>query len=405
MLTASRSSERGGPAPGAIVTWILFLLLASCRSGSAEEGTSTEGASASLDREIAALQNELREIESEEGDVARQVESLAAREAITRRLWMKAAAARDAVSRRVLEEERLAVELREAAEAARLRARSVLREVYKQSGMAGYASLLSVSGPSDLLRGLQHLDALARRQTEAVTSFEQRRVESERAAASLRSTREALEAAVIEARREEQNLSEDRAKRLSLLERLRRDGALHRDAVAELARAAEELAEAIRNLPPGAPQPRPSISFTRLRGALPWPASGSILVPFGQVHHPRFGTVTPHPGLDIRVDPGAPVRSVGAGRVVFSRRYGGYGRTVVVDHGERYLSVYARLAAASVSEGDELLPGQEVGFAAEADERGHSSVYFELRHQGKAVDPTVWLRKESGRHSGRDRSR
>jgi septal ring factor EnvC (AmiA/AmiB activator) len=69
----------------------------------------------------------------------------------------------------------------------------------------------------------------------------------------------------------------------------------------------------------------------------------------------------------------------------------------VIDHGERYLSVYAHLAAASVSETSDVAPGQEIGFAGEADARGKSSFYFEIRHQGKALDPAGWLRRQDAR--------
>jgi len=202
---------------------------------------------------------------------------------------------------------------------------------------------------------------------------------------------------VTEASQEEERLRADRQARLELLERVRKDRSLQKEALDELTRAMGALNDAIRSLPPNSSPPAVSISFSRLEGALPWPAEGAILVPFGSVRNQRFGTLTPHPGIEIRVNPASPVRTVGAGRVVFNRRYGSYGRTVVIDHGERYLSVYARLAAASVSEGDEVAPGQEVGFAGEADAHEKSSIYFEIRHQGRALDPGDWLRKRRTR--------
>ena len=168
---------------------------------------------------------------------------------------------------------------------------------------------------------------------------------------------------------------------------------MHLRAAEELRRAAADLASAIATLPPSGDPPAISIDFERLKGALPWPTDGRIVVGFGRVRHPRFGTVTPHPGLDLEPGPGAPVRAVAVGRIVFSRRYGGYGRTVVIDHGARYLSVYAHLAAATVSEGESVAPGQKIGFVAEGNQGGKSKLYFEIRHEGKALDPAPWLRR------------
>jgi murein hydrolase activator len=144
----------------------------------------------------------------------------------------------------------------------------------------------------------------------------------------------------------------------------------------------------------------------RLRGVLPWPAPGRIRVPFGDIVHPRFRTVTPHPGVDIETDPGAPVKAVLGGRVVFSRRFAGYGNTVLLDHGERYLSVYARAAVLRVTEGQEVIPGQTLGIAPESGADGGAPlIYFELRHEGRTMDPAGWLKRRGDGRSPREESR
>lgn len=404
MWTAARSSDArptaaapAGQRPARLAAPGLFLLLLAGvgPSTGTDPRDPAVALAVALDREIAALESELGEIESARSGVASELDRLATREALSRRRWLKAKALRDGVARQVAEEEGRCEELGRAAEISRSRARGALRETYKQGDMAGYTSLLSVSGPSDLLRAFQHLGAVARRQTEALSSFEARRAEARQAARRLQESKAGLDAAVAEAVGEEKHLAEDRAARLILMERLQSERGLHENAMAELARAALALSEAARSVTSGGRPPNVSIAFDRLKGGLPWPADGPVAVPFGSIRHPRFGTQTPHPGLDIQVAPGAVVRAVGAGRVVFSRRYGGYGRTVVIDHGERYLSVYARLAASAVAEGEDVSPGQGIGFAPEPDAGGNSSIYFEIRHVGRALDPAGWLRRRA----------
>ncbi len=358
-----------------------------------EETREADSAAAALDREILSLERELERIAEEENALTREIESLAAREALGRRRLERALAERESVERQIREAEERRAELGAALDASRAAVRSALREIYKQSSLAGYTALLAISDPADLMRGLQHLDTLARREREAVRNFAALRRESEATAAHLSARRRALDRALEQAARAGKTHAEDRERRQAFLRRLRDDRTLHSEAVDELKRAASELAAAIASLPPGSEPPPVSISFDRLRGALPWPADGRIAVGFGRVRHPRFGTVTPHDGLDVDLEPGAPVRAVAAGSVVFSRRYGGYGRTVVIDHGARYLSVYARLAAAAVEEGAAVAPGQKIGFVAEGDEGGKSKLHFEIRHQGKALDPAPWLRR------------
>jgi len=359
---------------------------------------------ASIDREIDALQKELDALGGEENTAAREMDLLSTREALSRRQWQKAVWQRDALARETKAEEKRSLELERAVDVGRVRARSALREAYKGSAAPEYATLFSVAGPGDLLRALQSLDIVARRQSEAVIRYREDLAKSQEAVTRLRAHRAALDVAVADAVRDEDRLRADREARLRLLERLRKDRSLQSQAIAELTRAMSALGASIAALPPDAAPPRVDVAFSRLEGALPWPAAGVVQIPFGSVRNPRFGTETPHPGVDIRVEPAAPVRAVGPGRIVFDRRYGSYGRTVVIDHGGRYLSVYARLAASSVSEGDEVGPGQEIGFADEADANDKSYIYFEIRYQGKALDPADWLRRKGPRgDSGEER--
>jgi septal ring factor EnvC (AmiA/AmiB activator) len=419
-----RSSDHGRapearPGPGRALLG-RFLLAAAAASGAALPGGAAPGpaaeaeskgppgspaarpeALAALDREIEALEAELGSLCLEEDALTREVEELGLREAVGRRRAERAAWLREEAARSLSEEERRCAGLDAAAESARGKARAVLRETYKQGPFRGYSSLLAVGDPSDILRAAHHLAALARRQGELLAEYAARREASRSAVEALKWRRAALAAAAKAAAREQVRLEEDRADRRRLLDRVRGERTLQAAAAAELSRAAEALAGALRALPGDAPPPRVALSFGRLRGGLPWPAQGEIASPFGSVRHPRFGTVTPHPGLEIRVRAGAPVRAIAAGRVVFNRRHGGYGRTVVVDHGERYVSVYARLAASTVFEGDEVLPGTQVGFAGEPDAEGKTTIYLEVRHQGRALDPAAWLRRARGARGAR----
>lgn len=350
-----------------------------------------------LEREIEALEEELVEIAGEENGLTREMESLGAMEALSRRRLQRALAERREVERLISEEESRYQELQEAQERTREGARAALREIYKQSGLAGYAPVLALAEPADLMKGIQHLDALTRRQLEVIEEYRALRRESEETAARLQQRREALGRAVLSADRESRAHAGQKRRRTGLLRDVRREKALHLDAVAELRRSAVALERALREADRGMEPPVLEVDFRRLKGALPWPATGPVEVGFGTVRHRRFGTETPHPGLDIRSGPGEPVRAVAAGRVLFNRRFGGYGRTVVIDHGGRYLSVSARLAASLVQEGEQVLPGQSIGFAPEAEAEGKSRVYFEIRHEGKAVDPVGWLsRRRSG---------
>jgi len=381
-----RTGRRTAPAAA-------FLLLAACLPARAAGDEAPTRATEAFEREIAAIEAEMEQIRGEEGALSVEMQSLSAEEGIARRRLAIAREEKERLSSQVAEQESRRAEIQEALERTRRAAEEALREIYKQGRMKGYDSVLSVESPTDILRGIQHLDAVARRQRDAITAYIDEKEASEALTRDLETRRASLEVAIARAGRAADGYAAQRRRRQGMLDHLAEDKATHQRAAEELRRAAEELSAAIEALPPGAPVPGVTTDFSLLEGSLPWPAHGPVTVGFGRIRNRRFGTLTPHTGLDIEAGPGGPVLAVAAGRVLFSRRYGAYGRTVVIDHGARYLSVYAKLAAATVQENDSVLPGQEIGFAEEGDGNNKSSIYFEIRYQGKPLDPGRWLRR------------
>lgn len=125
------------------------------------------------------------------------------------------------------------------------------------------------------------------------------------------------------------------------------------------------------------------VGFRSLEGRLPFPIAGRAEV--RKVVRRGVGG----PGVELTAAAGAPVRSVAAGRVAFADTYADYGLTVILDHGERYYSVYAGLGAADVRAGDQLPGGARVG--AVGGGSGTGQIYFELRRGADVVDPGPWF--------------
>ena len=123
--------------------------------------------------------------------------------------------------------------------------------------------------------------------------------------------------------------------------------------------------------------------FRTMKGRLPFPIAGRAEV---RKVTRRASTA---PGLALTAMPGAPVRSVAAGRVAFSDTYADFGRTVILDHGDHYYSLYAGLGAADVKVGDQLAAGARVGAVAEGPDGGQ--LYFELRRGAETIDPGEWF--------------
>ena len=98
-------------------------------------------------------------------------------------------------------------------------------------------------------------------------------------------------------------------------------------------------------------------------------------------------------GIDIETRRGAPVKAVEKGSVVYADHFAGYGKMVIVDHGERYYTIYGHLAEISKKKGDSVARGETLGQAGESEFSAASKLYFEMRKDGHSLDPVPWFGK------------
>ena len=123
-----------------------------------------------------------------------------------------------------------------------------------------------------------------------------------------------------------------------------------------------------------------------LQGSLRRPIGGSISGRFGQAR-PGGGTWR---GVFFATPP-AGVHSVAAGTVAYAGSLGGYGNTVIVDHGGGYVSVYTGLGSISVGGGSTVGSGSVLGTSGSLP-GGEQGLYFEIRYRNQAMNPLSWLR-------------
>jgi septal ring factor EnvC (AmiA/AmiB activator) len=126
-----------------------------------------------------------------------------------------------------------------------------------------------------------------------------------------------------------------------------------------------------------------------VRGGLAWPLDGRVSGRFGETPV-RTPGAPPRNGIDIEAPEGAAARAVHAGTVVFAEPLAGFGILVIVDHSGGHHSVYGNLASTTLSRGDVVDVGREVGKVGRT-AGGPTALYFEFRVDGRPVDPLQWL--------------
>jgi murein DD-endopeptidase MepM/ murein hydrolase activator NlpD len=122
-------------------------------------------------------------------------------------------------------------------------------------------------------------------------------------------------------------------------------------------------------------------------------APNRVTSPFGPRDNLRRSGKDYHDGVDIKAASAEEVIAAAAGTVAFSGKQGGYGNVVRIDHGSGVTSVYAHLFYASVRKGERVGKGQLVGRAGKRGNATGTHVHFEIRVDGRPIDPLphLWL--------------
>jgi septal ring factor EnvC (AmiA/AmiB activator) len=128
------------------------------------------------------------------------------------------------------------------------------------------------------------------------------------------------------------------------------------------------------------------------KGKLPRPVEGVVIRKFGVIVDPDTKAENVSNGIEIRADAGTPVAAVADGKVVHVGWMRGFGRVVILDHGDGHHTISAHLSKPTVNRGDEVKRGQTIGLVGDTESLNGPKLYFELRENGHPRDPQPVLK-------------
>jgi len=350
-------------------------------------------------------------------------ESEAAISATNRRL-REAAAHRRLVERQLaaVRERSRSIAARESDEQRQLR--EVMRAQLAMSQRPVWASLFDGKAPHVRDQELLYLGYIARTSTRSIGALRER--QEELAALAGQSQQKQAELSALASAEEESQaqLLRQQADRRQTLDRLARQIGAQRQSLATLERDDRRLASLIDKLaqvlteqrrretqkalaarppasasvtPPAsradvaAGEPAPDSRFAQLRGKLVLPVQGAVTARFGGTRRTEAGVDAPTwKGVFIQAKPGTDVHAVAEGRVVFADWLRGFGNLMIVDHGEGFLSVYGNNESMLAGAGERVDAGAVIALVGNTGGNSESGLYFELRFQGRPVDPLRW---------------
>jgi septal ring factor EnvC (AmiA/AmiB activator) len=147
----------------------------------------------------------------------------------------------------------------------------------------------------------------------------------------------------------------------------------------------EKLSNVLADIPSDLGQ---RLGAAELKGKMPMPVKGRVKHAFGK---PRTAGLRWH-GWLIGAETGSEVKAVAYGRVAYADWLRGYGLLMIIDHGDGMMSLYANNESLTRELGDWIEPGTVISTVGSSSisEKG---LYFEIRKNGKAQDPAVWLKR------------
>jgi septal ring factor EnvC (AmiA/AmiB activator) len=274
-----------------------------------------------------------------------------------------------------------------------------LRALYKMS-RNGYAAVIFASaGQGDTIKQIKYLAMITERDRIMIRDYAKALDSLEVQQADIAKKREAF----LERKRgieiKKAELDTRKQRKASLLASVREEKGLYEQSLRELEESSASLwtmikkAERERKTARAAQTASAPVRSGIDQSRLPWPLEGQVLTRFGEQRHPQFKTMVFRHGIEIAAREGEPVYAVGNGQVAFADWYKGYGKLMIIEHDSGFYTLYGNLSRVDLARGERVQKGQMIGLAGETGSLKGSKLYFEIRRNGEAQDPLLWLAK------------
>lgn len=341
-----------------------------------------------ISKKIQEIRNSLRKVNAQKNNVAEELEAI---EKDLQETQNKLAAAEAQLK---LTQQKLAItqqELKKAEEEVKKQEddlKTRLRAMYKAGPVDYLEVMLESASFSEFLTRLDMVKRLLDYDKTLLMEFQAKKELVEKKKAELEAQRQAIarQYQIINTHRAKlASRQQDRQRLLAALEEQRREYERQQDQLEEESR---KIAEMIRQI-----QARSSKGYVGT-GVFQWPAPSSrnITSDYGWRIHPVYKSRRFHTGIDIGAPMGANVVAADNGEVIYAGYYGGYGNTIIIDHGGGISTLYAHLSKILVGEGQNVKRGERIGLVGSTGISTGPHLHFEVRKDGQHVSPWNWVK-------------
>lgn len=271
-----------------------------------------------------------------------------------------------------------------------------LRALYKEGKMFPVKVLFSANDYNDLMQKMKYMELLMSHDSRIFESYQKRWnqfKEEERKLSEAKGKMVQFETAALQKKEEIEKEKDNKSK---FLRTIKNKKVYFIQSRKELLKASENLNNLIAKLE----QKKIAgvdLSFVDKKGHLFFPVNGKIVSQFGKVRDKRFQSYIINNGLNLKVKKGTEVHPIFQGSVLFAGPLEGYGNLIILGHGDKYHSLYGHLEKILVQTGDYVYEDRAIGLSGDSGSLIGETLYLELRHKGKPIDPAPWLQASKRR--------
>ena len=266
-----------------------------------------------------------------------------------------------------------------------------LREMYEGQRLGLLDMLFQVSSLQQLMDVLYYQERVAELDKELISALRQKAESLSAQKNKLGQQKMQLGDIVSEFAKKALQLNKEKSDQEVVADKLRSQRAFYEAAEQQLSRESNQLESQIMQMM-RANQTQTDKVVTHGSGNMSLPIHAPITSPFGYRRHPIFGIRKFHTGVDLGGPNHTPIRAADSGNVLYSGYYGGYGRVVIVSHGNGLATLYAHMSKTNASAGQNVSKGDVVGYEGSTGFSTGPHLHFEVRVDGKPNNPLNFVR-------------
>ena len=277
-----------------------------------------------------------------------------------------------------------------------------LKKFYKYNNITYLAVLIESKDFSQFINRYHYLETILENDAMLVKQIKELVTKLNKSKASLENKKDIIALLEKEIKNEKKNIELSLAAKKKFIIKVEEEKKKKLDRLEELKKASTEIETIIEKAyqkrkeqkkvqSETKTERKEEVALTPRKGIFQLPVQGSIISKFGKQKQKDLNAYTFNSGIDINSSLGEVVRSASFGTVIYTGQVKGYGQVIIIDHGGNVTTLYAHLSKVLVNINDQVKKGQMIGQVGSSGNTASPRLHFEVRVEGKPVDPFEWI--------------